>query len=518
MSRTSCDELEVMFPIDIRQRETCQKTFDKLTLFDNRVSSDKIHFKRQKMAKNRLIVLVISVMLSIGGFFLHAYELSLEESIESALENNKQLQAEKKSKEIAVWQKRSALTNFLPKVNLNTSAVRIDDSSFEQATEIFEIPVLSRDPVNPFTEYYVPFSAAALQGIHQTSYRSNITVTQPLFLGGKIALSYRISSLASDISEKNYTQQINELTYQVAYLYFNILKLNEMQDITQKSIESANVQLATIQQKKELGMARKTDVLQWRVRLQEHHQTLIEVQDNLKVLTDLWSITVGQPNRYPAPINTEKVLTSINSMADYDPEQSDEQIQKIIDQVMTGSPWLSITNISKDINRLSYRMAQGNFLPNLNLQFNYEIDDGETLDFSGNKSWNIAAVLSIPLFNGGANYTQLQVAKKELRQAEIASLSVMEMLENEAIRLARNQMRSAKAVKNSELNLELTRQNYNNLIQLLAQEMLTSRELLDAENMLRAAQMQHISSIYDFIVSKYELIQLGANKDINIGE
>lgn len=468
------------------------------------------------MLKNGLYALIIIISWAVST--LAAAELSLQESIESAINNNKELLTEQKSQEIAVWQRRNVFTNFLPTINLNTSAVRIDASSYEDATEVFEIPVLSRDPANPFTDYYVPFSAAALQGIHQTSYRTNITVTQPLFLGGKIALSYRISGLAADISEKNYEQKKNEVVYQTVYLYFNILKLQELREITLKSIESANIQLTNIKQKKELGMARRADVLQWRVRLKEHHQTLIEIEDNIKVLTDLWNTTIGKPDSRPAAINTDRILETVSSLAEYDPQRQEEHIQDIIRQVKQDSPLLSMTNISKDINRLNYRIAQGNFLPNLNLQFNYEIDDGETLDFGGNKSWNIAAVLSIPIFSGGANYTQLQIARKELRKAEISSAAAADMLQNEANRLARNQFRNAKAVKNSELNLELTKQNYNNLMELFAQEMLTSGELLDAESMLRAGQMQYITSIYDFIIAQYELIKLGANQDINTGE
>jgi len=435
--------------------------------------------------------------------------ISLEESIEAAISNNKELNAERKSQEIAAWRQTNAFSNFLPKAHLNATVVRIDDDTYDKATSIYQLPVLSSSTHSP-TGDYIPFSAGA--GINKTSYRTSLVVQQPLFLGGKITLGYQMSSLAKKISDNNYHQKESDTIFQVTDIYFNILRLQELQDLTNKSIDSATAQTERIIQMKELGMARESDVLQWQVREQEHKQNLIEIEDNIAVLSDLWRIVIGLDNTTPAKIDVKAFNREIDDLAKYDSEETNSYLNDTVELVKAANPMLQITEISRALSKKSYRLAQGNFLPNLSMQFSYEIDDGDTFDLSGEKSWNIAGVLSLPLFTGGSNYSQLKIAQKELRQTELATSSAEEMLITEAKRVIRSQLRSAKNVKNSELSLKLTTSAYNTLNELHRQGMLSNQDLLDAESMFRAGEMQYITSIYDYIIAKYELKKLGVDR------
>lgn len=458
--------------------------------------------------KGFITIMMIALAAMINASALR--ELSLEDSIESAISNNKDLRAERMSVEVSSWQKRNTMSNFLPKAYLNTTAVRIDDKTYDRARETVKIPVLSFAD-DSFTGNYVPFSAGTFQGLYKTSYRTNIVVQQPLFAGGKITLGYRISRLANSIAESNYTRKESDVIYQITGLYFNILKLKELRDITDNSISSALTQRDRVLQMKELGMARESDVLQWEVRLQERRQSLLEIEDNILILNDLWNDMIGTEGMTPAPINTDNYLPDIKSLSEYNETRTEEYIEDTISEVRINNPLLQVLNKSKKIRRSSYRIAQGNFLPNLSLQFSYEIDDGDKLDFSGNKSWNIAAVLSLPLFQGGANYTQLHIARNEMRQAELSAGAAEDYLLNETRRIVRSLIRLAKNVEGNELNLSLNQATYDSLRELHRQGMLTNNELLDAENMLRAGQMQYASSIYDFIIGKHELLSLGVD-------
>jgi len=456
-----------------------------------------------------LVILMVIFVCSLVSM----REITLRESISMALDNNIDLQAERMTYESSKWSQANALTNFLPKVNLNTSAIRIDNETYQEAQEIHRIPVISSTGMP--TGDYVPFSAGAIQGVHKTSYRTNFVLQQPLFAGGKILSGYRISKLTKDMSASSYIQKKNEIIFQVTDIYFNILKLYELRQLTNKSILSAQAQKKRITQMQQLGMARNTDIIQWRVRIQEHKSSLLEIEDSILTLNELWNMMIGTEDFKPAQIELHNIADEIADLSSKDDNQIDEYIKTIVEKSLEYNPIMGIADLNKMINRENYRISKGNYLPNLNLQFRYEIDDGDRLDFTGEKSWNIIAILSVPLFTSGDNYSQMKVAQKQYRKSELQRKSVQEYMAIEAKQISRKIFRIAKQVQSNELNLEYNEGNYQIMKELHNQELLTNTELLDAERMLFNSQIQYLSSVYDFVITKYEQKKIIGIKEDN---
>ncbi|MBT5420136.1 MAG: hypothetical protein HOK80_04540, partial [Candidatus Cloacimonetes bacterium] len=129
----------------------------------------------------KLILLTLTLLLLSS---IYAVEIDLDESIKVARENNKDIQAEEYSVKSAKWGKFDALSNFLPRASFNSTIVRIDDDTCDEATQIMQVPVFS--PMGIPTGDFIPFSSSAMgTGFYQTSYTNNITVQQSIFNGGK---------------------------------------------------------------------------------------------------------------------------------------------------------------------------------------------------------------------------------------------------------------------------------------------------------------------------------------------
>ncbi len=173
--------------------------------------------------------------------------------------------------------------------------------------------------------------------------------------------------------------------------------------------------------------------------------------------------------------------------------------------VIKKSPTLNSINLANKMMKKSYWMAKGNFLPSLNLQFDYQIESDDEFDFSGDDNWNLVAAISIPLFTSGSNFSKVKQAKYELlkttKQTEYARDNYLIAAENAFNRLITN----ARIVQDNKIALEFAKENHKIINQLFEQGMVTNSELLDAEIMLFSSEMNLISSYYDYVLTKFEM-------------
>jgi outer membrane protein TolC len=126
--------------------------------------------------------------------------LTMDGAVGIALERSHQLQAANFDRTSATWGKRTALTNFLPRVELASEATRIDAETDRRANAAIDFirgsaPALGIPP-------------SALQDIqplaYRNSYSSTVTVVQPLYNGGAELVRLDAANAMQDRAEYAY--------------------------------------------------------------------------------------------------------------------------------------------------------------------------------------------------------------------------------------------------------------------------------------------------------------------------
>ncbi|RLC52529.1 MAG: hypothetical protein DRZ79_01015, partial [Candidatus Cloacimonadota bacterium] len=340
----------------------------------------------------------LSVLFAIISMtFLNS--INLEKSIEIARKNNKEILSRTNALHSPKWKERNAITNFLPKLNFNSTIVRIDDDTY-QKYNAFNIPGMDLPPS---------------MLVYKTTYTNNLTLQQPIFNGGKLILGYQLAKLARKQTENALSEKEKELDSQVATTYFNYLKLKDLLELSRKSLNSTKQHLQQVRKNFEVGLAKKSDVLQWQVKLQNDKTSLNEIENNLESLVSIWRNLLGlnEPVELPDKIDVKKYDEEISVLVTNDKET---EIQSFLNQVKKNNLSLKSLEISQKMLKKNYCLAKSNFLPSFNLQFSYEIEKDDKLDFSGEENWNLAAIVSVPLFTSFANFTNLKEAKYDLKK------------------------------------------------------------------------------------------------------
>ncbi len=437
----------------------------------------------------KLFLLMLTLLLLSA---LYAVEIDLDESIKLARANNKEIKAAEYSLKSANWGEFDAFSNFLPRVSFNSAIVRIDNDTYELANAPFQIPD---------TGIVFP----AMFPIYRTTYSNNITVQQPIFNGGKIILGYQLANLAKQQAEIALENKELDTSYAVASTYFGYLKLKDIQKLTQKSLSSSISHLEKVEKNFEVGTAKKSDILQWKVKLNNDKTSNFEIENGLKEILSFWKSLIGVEENTPAEIQLDKYDAEIGSYSDMKQDDINVAKQEFLKIVALTSPTLNSIDLVNKMMKKNYWMAKGNFLPSVNLQFDYQIESDDEFDLSGDDNWNLVAAVSVPLFTSGSNFSKVKQAKYELmktnKQTEYARDNYLVAAEN----VYNNLITNAKIVQDRKLALEFAEENHKIINQLFEQGMITNSELLDAETMLFGSEMNLISSYYDYVLTKFEI-------------
>jgi len=435
----------------------------------------------------KLWISILGVSLFFG---LMASSISLTQSIDLARENNLEIQAEKAVTSSATWQKRSARGNLLPQVSFNSTIVRIDEDSYEDANQPMTIPGLGTFP--------------SMFPVYETTYTNNITVTQALFNGGKVILGSRLAKLAEDQAKESLQSKFTDLELKVTTTYFNLLKLYDLKNLSLKSLESTRTHMQNAMDHYKAGTGRQTDILQWQVKLQQDQTALAEVETNVKTVSLIWQNLLGSDEfMLPESINQEDLEPSINYYSEL--KNNADALENYLKKVRKSNPELKIINLNRKIMKTGYTMAKGSFLPSLNLQYTYQFESDDKFDLDGDDNWNLAALISLPLFTGGKNVSELKSAAFQKKQTDFQTAYYEEQLIIAAESSFHKAINKANTVKDNRLVSEFALANYEQINELAKQGMVTNTELQDADIMLYSTQMNEIASLYDFLILTCEL-------------
>ena len=195
----------------------------------------------------------------------------------------------------------------------------------------------------------------------------------------------------------------------------------------------------------------------------------------------------------------------INNYASLSESEKNRKLLDILAKAEHYNPDLKNLRITEKMAKKGHQIAKGNFLPSLNLQYSRQFESDDKLDFDGITKWNVAAIASFPIFQSGANFTNLKKSKYEFKKTKLQLEDAKEKILMGAENSFYNIITNAKKVNGSKLALENSKENHKIINDLYKQNMVTNTELLDAEVMLFAGEMNLAVAYYDYILAKYEL-------------
>jgi len=429
------------------------------------------------MPYSRQLLISLLIILLGNNLFGQAKKLSLQESVDYALQNHPDIQNKKLGEKYADAQVDETRSIGLPQVSANLQFV----NNLEKQVFVFPNPATGKnEPIRVGNNFTTTGTLAA----------SWLALDATYFVALKAAESF------TELSRLQTSMTSRDAVVAVTKSYYLVLITSENVSLLEQNIKTLEAILFQTEGFYKNGFAEKIDVDRLNLTLSNLNIQLQGLKDQETITEQLLKLNIGMP------VETEIELTdNLESLYKSSIEgytQSFNPKERIEYKLM---------NSQLQLNNLDKKRFELTKYPNLAFFANYQQNNfGEEIDLSrwyGNSFWGFR--VGIPLFSGFNNNAQLKKRRINIDQ----TVNSMNMFEN-AARLEANQAitrydRSIKTIELQKKNLELANEILRISSVKLKEGVGSSLEITNAQQELKTSQTNYLNAVFDLLNAQIEL-------------
>lgn len=432
--------------------------------------------------KKICVVILLTFFLSVN---LLALDLTLKQAKEIALQNYPAYLAkmeELKSAQSGRW---NAYTSLLPSASLNASQTRYAPGQI--------IGMNKADKLNAY----------------------GVSITQPIFNGGKIWLGARMQEDMVKISKEDLRMKKLETLAGVESQYFSVLQNQQLMKIAELDLGSSKTNLEIAKAKYDAGLLSKGDYLQIQAEKTNKMVSVLQMKNlyqtsKMNLLSYLQIGNIGAIERIDSTNYTE-LLQHLQNLSI---SEIDSISNRFVQYGTEHNPAISMSNIAINTNKKLLVMAGGNFLPSINLSYSKNwIKYDFMSDYDDSESITISASLPIfPIVDNVTSYTQ---AHHDLKKSQYN----YKYTEDAVVTGIKGQFLNLVSYANSIIASKASRaqagETYAQMKERFSQGMVSANELNSTQTLYLSTQNQYVQSMYDFLGARSALLQqIGTEEDI----
>jgi outer membrane protein TolC len=444
---------------------------------------------------------------------------SLEACRQLALSNNKQLMISRQRIKTADYQKREAFAAYLPAIDFNggylynQKTLSIFDSdqllpvkSFNLATGSYEYSLVKNpatgEPIKTADGQYVPEQVALMPksaleyDIHNVFFGA-ITLTQPIYMGGKIVAMNKLTGYARELAEAQHNSEAENVVYAVDAAYWQVVSLKAKLDLARSFVSLLDSLDNNVEAMVKEGVATRADKLSVDVKLNSARVDLTKVENGLALsrmaLAQVCGLPIDsdmhlsdEPGGAPLDIavkNDADVLAPADVAAAYDRRQDLQALQ-------TG---IKIAEQQK-------KVAFSSMLPNVALVGAYSFSNpnlfnGFSKRFAG--AFSVGAVVSIPLWHWGGNYYKYKAAESNETIMQLRLDDAKQLIDLQINQASFKARESIKTYRSTQSNLESADENLRCATVGFKEGVITTDDVLAAQTAWLKANSENIDAMID---------------------
>jgi len=400
--------------------------------------------------------------------------LTLEKSIELALENNRDILIAKEGKNRASQQIREARSGAFPQLNYAAN--------------------YTRTLVKPAFYVSVNGEAMKFEVGFSNSLMHIITLNQTLYSGGRTGTAIKIASIYSESFDESLKQTEKNVRLQVRQVFLGVLLNAEVLKINRRSQESAEKHFNMVKTLHENGMASEFDLLRAEVELENTRPKVIQSENSLVLQKNVLKNLIGMP--------LEREIDIIGTLkAGFLDEEVIKDAGK--NAFYNRNDYKNFT-LMRNAYYQNIRIERAAWFPFIGAQYTYQ-HQGQSNDWAFKNAFashNIALNLSIPLFDGFRTSARVQQAKINVKEMDFQLIKLQEGI-NIQITQAHNSMADArKRIESTKKTVEQAQRAYNIALVRFESGQGTQLEIFDAQIALELAQLNRLQGIFDYEIAK----------------
>jgi outer membrane protein TolC len=464
------------------------------------------------MMTNHTRFILASLLLSaVSASAAEPY--TLEQCRELALQNNKQLMISRQKITKAGYQRKQAFAAYLPALDFNGGytynqkeiSMFAEDQllpvkSFNLQTGSYEYNLVTNPatgaPIQTASGQYVPAEVALMPkealtyDIHNVFFGA-VTLTQPVYMGGKIVAMNELTKYAEQLAEQMHNTEAENVIYAVDAAYWQVVSLRAKRDLAQSYVNLLDTLANDVRLMEGQGVATRADRLSVEVKLNSAQVDMTKVENGLTLSRMALAQVCG------LPINSDMQLV-------------DESIQEIrpAELIASVDPETAYQNRS-DLKSLELgikvaeqqkKVARASMLPTVALIGAYSFSNpnlynGFSRTFAG--AFSVGATVSIPLWHWGGNYYKYKAAESDATVLKFKLEDARELVALQVNQADFKVRESLKTYAATQKNLDSANENLRTATLGFAEGVVAENDVMAAQTAWLKANSENIDAKID---------------------
>lgn len=359
--------------------------------------------------KRTILLLAFVVTVSC----MHAQRmLTLEECRNLAIQNNKELQISGEKIKMADNEKNAAFTKYFPQLSANGAYMWN-----QKDINLLDMGALSSSLSSSLGGLaQLPMIQHLMSGVNdmqhldvQNIWVGNVSLVQPVFMGGKIVNYNQITKFAKQLAESMNNLQLQDLIYKTDETYWQVISLVNKKKLADAYVDLLRKMDSDVTAMIYEGVATEADGLSVKVKLNEAEMAQTKVENGLALTRMLLAQICG--------LSLEEDLSLADEKLDNFPVETTQASADLNEAFMNRNELRSL-DLATKIYKRKERIALAEMLPNVALAANYfvtnpNVFNGFKNDFAG--MFNVGVMVKVPLSGWWEGTYRRNSAKAETR-------------------------------------------------------------------------------------------------------
>ena len=485
--------------------------------------------KKTKTVMARAATLALLVLLPLSGNAQRL--LTLDSCRAMALRNNKQMGVAKIKQEVNANLRKSARTQYLPKVNavggymwMSREISILNDDQKEALSNMgTNTTAKLQEALAPLASTLPAESQAKMAGdmtqfagaLNQVGagivdgFRTDtrnmaagaVTVTQPVFMGGALVAANKMADINEQMASNTLEMKRQNTLFNIDQAYWQVVSLRHKQTLAESYVALVKKLKGDVQKMIDQGVATKGDGLNVGVRVNEAEMALTQVTDGLELSKMLLCQMIGLDEETEITLADEESdgLTGISGQS---------ELSGTTDIAVANRPELKVLQNTVDLSKQTTNALKAGNLPTVLVTGGYMISNPNTFNGFEKKFggvWNVGVVVRIPVWNWGDVKYKVRASKGATAMANLELDDAREMVNLQV-------KQSNFKVKEAQKKLTMAQSNVANADENLRMANLAFKEgtasyttVMEAQTAWNQAQSQKIDAEIGVKLSEVEL-------------
>ncbi len=421
------------------------------------------------MKKLLLGLLISTFSFSASVMAQESVPLSLQDALDSALKNNKEIIMAGLDEESAHARFKQTDAVFLPQINLSYSAMSSNNPLNAFGFKLQQQSITQSD----FNPDLLNSPSATQNFMTKAEWKQPILNMDMLYMR-------KAANQQSEVSAFK-TKRVKEyLVFEVKKAYAQLQLAHQAQTVLAEALETMNSIYAATHNRYEKGYLQKSDLLQVQVQVTSTESKLAEAKSNVQNASDYLSLLMG--SKTGVVYSVESILRSTSA------ENTELNVPERRADFQAMQSAITAQDMMISSNKMSY-------LPKLNAFAEYLINDKEAFGF-GSNAYLVGAQLSWSLFKGMS--VQNKTAEQRIERSKMATqLSYQKEQSQLELNKTIRQLQDAKfTLQQQELSVGQASEALRILQNRYQQGLVTTNDLLQTQTLLSQQKLYEAQAIF----------------------